>query len=215
MGILQRTYKVLGIVVLVSFLTFSLHAQYNQNSQVPTDLSYDSQGHPIKKKSGKDSLQHRDRFADSITIFYRYYDSTRTRTIDSSINDFTTRFPIPYTYETLGNLGTAARSMRFNPNMKAGWDAGFHQYDTYKYTVENTKFYQTTRPFTEMSYLLGSSSEQLIDIVHTQNKKSNFNNQCNISNTVLFKEWEHHLIQLTSCDTAKDVAEAIFFEIFL
>ena len=175
MGILQRTYKVLGIVVLVSFLTFSLHAQYNQNSQVPTDLSYDSQGHPIKKKSGKDSLQHRDRFADSITIFYRYYDSTRTRTIDSSINDFTTRFPIPYTYETLGNLGTAARSMRFNPNMKAGWDAGFHQYDTYKYTVENTKFYQTTRPFTEMSYLLGSSSEQLIDIVHTQNKKSNFN----------------------------------------
>ena len=175
MGILQRTYKVLGIVVLVSFLTFSLHAQYNQNSQVPTDLSYDSQGHPIKKKSGKDSLQHRDRFADSITIFYRYYDSTRTRTIDSSINDFTTRFPIPYTYETLGNLGTAARSMLFNPNMKAGWDAGFHQYDTYKYTVENTKFYQTTRPFTEMSYLLGSSSEQLIDIVHTQNKKSNFN----------------------------------------
>ncbi|MFY9465251.1 MAG: hypothetical protein WAP48_09170, partial [Sediminibacterium sp.] len=49
-------------------------------------------------KSKKDSLQKRDFLADSITIFYRYFDSTRNRTLDSSINDFTTRFPLPYSY---------------------------------------------------------------------------------------------------------------------
>ena len=57
---------------------------------------------PCKNTGGKDSLQKRT-FADSITIFYRYFDSTRVRTIDSSINDFTARFPYPY-YHNLGNM---------------------------------------------------------------------------------------------------------------
>lgn len=126
-------------------------------------------------KSKKDSLQKRDFLADSITIFYRYFDSTRNRTLDSSINDFTTRFPLPYNYYHLGNYGTAANSFLFNPLMKAGFDAGFHQYDVYKFTVENTKFYQTTRPYTEFAYLLGSKAEQLVDVKHTQNRKTNFN----------------------------------------
>ena len=145
------------------------------NLQQGSNMTYDSQGRPIKRSTGKDSLQRRDRNADSITIFYHYFDSTRLRTLDSSINDFTTRFPLPYYYHTLGNYGTAAQSFFFNPRMKAGFDAGFHQYDVYQFTAENTKFYQTTRPYTELAYVLGSKAEQLINFVHTQNKKSNFN----------------------------------------
>jgi hypothetical protein len=140
-----------------------------------SNVTYDSQGRMVKKNTGNDSLQRRDRNADSITIFYRYFDSTRLRSLDSSINDFTTRFPLPWYYHTLGNYGTAAKSYFFKPLMKAGFDAGFHQYDIYKFTPENTKFYQTTRPYTELSYLLGSKAEQLIDVIHTQNSKSNFN----------------------------------------
>jgi len=127
------------------------------------------------KSSKNDSLQKRDRFADSITIFYRYFDSTRNRTIDSSINDFTTRFPLPYTYHHMGVYGTATQSFLFNPILKPGFDAGFHQFDSYKFTIENTKFFQTTRPYTEFAYVLGSKAEQLIDLKHTQNKKTNFN----------------------------------------
>ena len=145
------------------------------NTGTSSSIGYDNQGRHIKKATGKDSLQQRDRFADSITIFYRYFDSTRNRIIDSSINDFSTRFPLPYYYYNLGNYGTAAKSFFFNPLLKPGFDAGFHQYDIYQFTLENTKFYQTTRPYTELSYLLGSKAEQLISIVHTQNKKSNFN----------------------------------------
>ena len=147
----------------------------NLSSSTPSTVGYDSQGRPIKKQSGNDSLQKRDRFTDSITIYYRYFDSTRVRLIDSSINDYTTRFPLPYYYHNLGNYGTAAQSFLFSPLMKAGFDAGFHQYDIYQYTVEGTKFFQTTRPYTELSYALGSKAEQLINVVHTQNKKSNTN----------------------------------------
>ncbi len=146
------------------------------NGVDPNAVQYDNQGRPLPKKTkGQDSLQHRDRFADSITIYYRYYDSTRTQTVDSSINDFYSRFHIPFTNTNLGNLGSPSKSLLFSPILKPGWDAGFHQFDTYKFTIENTKFFQTTRPYTELGYMLGSKAEQLINFIHTQNKKSRFN----------------------------------------
>ncbi|MBI2283201.1 MAG: hypothetical protein HYU71_05790 [Bacteroidetes bacterium] len=139
------------------------------------NITYDSQGRMMKKNTGNDSLQRRDRNADSITIFYKFFDSSRLRTIDSSINDFTTRFPLPYYYHTLGNYSTASQSFFFNPLMKPGFDAGFHQYDVYAYTLEGTRLFQTTRPYTELSYVLGSKAEQLVSVLHTQNRNSNLN----------------------------------------
>jgi hypothetical protein len=140
--------------------------------------SYDSSGRAITNQSasrGGDSLVHRDSNADSITIYYRYFDSSRVRYLDSSINDFTTRYPLPAYYVNLGNLGTAARSLLFNPNIKPGWDAGFHAFDIYKFKLEDTRFFQTTRPYTELGYMLGSKAEQMVNITHTQNIKPNFN----------------------------------------
>lgn len=145
-------------------------------STTPT-ITYDSQGRPIRNRNnnGKDSLQKRDQFADSITISFKYYDSSTSRKLDSAINDFNYRFHTPYQYLNLGNYGTATKSLIFNPILKAGWDAGFHQYDLYNYHIYDTRFFQTTRPYTELSYILGSKSEQTIKLLHTQNKKSNFN----------------------------------------
>ena len=178
MRLLERKYRFLLIITLLLLAHIQSISQDNtiqQSGNVPqSGVGYDSQGRPIKKNR-QDSLQHRDRFADSITIFYRYYDSSRTRSIDSSINDYDKRGAMPYTYDNLGNMGTAARSLLFNPILKAGWDAGFHQYDVYNYTVENTKFFQTTRPFTELNYTLASKAEQTVDFFHTQNKKNNLN----------------------------------------
>jgi hypothetical protein len=139
------------------------------------NYQYDSHGRPIKVDSANQTLQHRDVYEDSITIFYRYWDSTRINKIDSSINDFYTRYPVPWWYVDMGNFGSAAHSLIFQPNMKPGFDAGFHAYDIYRYTPENTKFFQTTRPYSETIYLLGSRAEQMIELFHTQNRKSNFN----------------------------------------
>ncbi|HEX7902854.1 MAG TPA: putative porin [Chitinophagaceae bacterium] len=124
---------------------------------------------------GKDSLQRRDKNADSITIHYRYLDSTRNYLIDSSINDYTTRFPIPATNIYLGNNGTASRSLLFSPRFTAGWDPGFHALDIYKWKLERIRFFNTTRPYSELNYALGSRSEQLIEVFHTQNIKPNWN----------------------------------------
>ena len=125
--------------------------------------------------SGNDSLARRNKFEDSITITYRYLDTARTYKLDSSINDITRYFPIPAEYNYLGNFGNAAQSYLFAPRMKAGWDPGFHAFDNYKYTIENARFFTTTRPYSELNYLLGTRSEQFIELMHTQNRGPNWN----------------------------------------
>lgn len=126
---------------------------------------------------GGDTLKRRDRFEDSLTISFRYLDSTSNYKLDSSISDFTRRFPIPATNIYLGNTGAASRSILFSPQLKAGWDPGFHAFDIYKWTVEKAQFFNTTRPYSELNYLLGSRAEQMIQIMHTQNIKPNWNFQ--------------------------------------
>jgi hypothetical protein len=122
-----------------------------------------------------DSLKRRDKNEDSITIRFRYLDSTRNYILDSSVGDFTRRFTIPATNIYLGNNGSASRSILFSPLMQPGWDPGFHSFDTYKWTIERARFFNTTRPYSELNYMLASRSEQVIELMHTQNVKPNFN----------------------------------------
>jgi len=176
----MRVTKNLVLMLLLVVMGHCVHAQTGNfrtrnTSGQQSGITTDAQGRPIRRTTGNDSLKTRNSLADSITIFYRYFDSTRPRKIDSSINDFYTRFPLPYRFHSLGNYGTAAQSLVFDPFMKAGFDAGFHAYDVYRFTTTNTRLYQTTKPYTELTYLLGSKAEQLINFVHTQNKKDNFN----------------------------------------
>lgn len=129
----------------------------------------------IRGGSETDSLRRRDRNEDSITIRYRYLDSTQNFKLDSSISDFSLRFPIPATSIYLGNIGTASRSLLFSPIMQPGWDPGFHAYDIYRWTTERARFLNTTRPYSEINYQLGSRSEQVIELMHTQNIKPYWN----------------------------------------
>lgn len=132
-------------------------------------------GRMMGAKTGGDSLQKRDKNADSITIFFKLYNSNEIKQHDSSVNDFYKRFPVPYAFYTLGNTGTATNSYLFSPLWKAGFDAGFHQFEIYNYTLASTPFYQTTRPYTEIAYVLGGKGEQLVELKHTQNKKQQLN----------------------------------------
>jgi len=122
-----------------------------------------------------DSLQKREKSEDSITMFYRLYNSLTIQQMDTAITDFYSKFILPYTNYHLGNLGNASKSYFFNPLQRGGWDAGFRAYEVYNYTLEQTPFYQTTKPYTELGYLLGGKGEQLIEILHTQNKTKQFN----------------------------------------
>jgi hypothetical protein len=124
---------------------------------------------------GKDSLEHRDKNEDSINIYFQVPASIQRNKLDSSIIDFTSYFPIPAHHVYLGNNGNATRSILFAPEMQCGWDLGFHAFDVYRVKPENVRFYNSTRPYSELGYMLGSKAEQVIKVLITQNVRSNWN----------------------------------------
>jgi len=124
---------------------------------------------------GADSLGHRTGLEDSITITFRYLDTSRYRAFDSTFDDFSKKIPIPADYAFLGNMGNAAHPLIFSPVKTTGWDPGFHTYDIYQYNIPETRFFSTTRPYSEIGYVLGSRTEQLINLLHTQNINRDWN----------------------------------------
>lgn len=152
----------------------------------------------------KDSLQHRTGLEDSASILYRTMHEDRYYFQDSSVHDFTRRWPMPWSHIFLGNNGSASRSLLFSPLMMAGWDHGFHAFDPYQSDIYNSRFYNVTRPFSELSYILGPRREQNIGVFHTQNIRYNWNvsfdykllnapgifkNQKNSHNRYLLNSW--------------------------
>lgn len=180
---IQHHYSRMRLLSLILLLLLSSAAFSQRRPVVRPDIPTSNRpttggaqtGQVKNTRGSTDSLRHRTGLEDSITITFRYLDSSRLQRFDSAIHDFTSRFPIPATYAFLGNTGNAARNLIFTPILQSGWDAGFHAYDIYKFTLSETRFYNTTRPFSQIGYLLGSKSEQMIHLLHTQNIKPNWN----------------------------------------
>ena len=165
--------------VFLSILLFITHCVLAQDPRLGRLGNRNTSGLPNQRntvqKKDTTGFQQRDDLKDSITISYRYLDAIKRYPLDSSVNNFDTYYPVPASYQYLGNNGAAAFPLIFTPFAKAGWDAGFHAYDIYKFTLEETKFYKTTRPFSLLGYQLASGKEQMILAQHTQNIKPTFN----------------------------------------
>jgi hypothetical protein len=164
---------------------------------------------------GVDSFKRRDNSEDSITIHYRLADDVRRVFLDSAINEYR-RYPVPANYLFLGNTGAPARPFLFTPNMNAGWDAGYHALDVYRWRPAQARFYKTTRPYAELGYVLGSKSEQIIHLLHTQNIKPDWNVAFDyrlISAPGIFKNQKttHNNYSLTSWYQSKRRRYALYF----
>lgn len=162
----------------VLFMTFSvleISAQVPRRPRIPIGEGIVPNLGNIQNQKDTIGFQHRDDLADSITISYRYFDSLTSHHLDTSVNDFNKYYPLPAGYYSIGGTGNAAFPVLFEPEMQPGWDPGFHAFDVYKYTLANTRFYHTTRPFTSLGYYQSSGKEQIIKIFHTQNIKPNWN----------------------------------------
>jgi hypothetical protein len=158
--------------VLLFFAETTAHAQrdiFTKLSNKVEGLSNSGSG------SGGDSLRNRRKDQEYVKVIFHYFDSSRLYTFDSSIVDYSSRYPIPPTHLYLGNTGSATKSLLFAPPLFAGFDPGFHAYDVYKWKVHDVRFFNVAKPFTELSYSLASRAEQIIEVLHTQNIKPNWN----------------------------------------
>jgi len=127
--------------------------------------------------SSNDSIQFEKRnFSDdSVAIRFRYLDSARYRPINNSISDYFDKVALDADDIHLGNNGTSARSLLYTPRLQPGWDPGFHAYDIYSFNLEDTRFMSTNKPYTQLTYLLGSKAEQNINVIHSQNITPDWN----------------------------------------
>ncbi|MEO8962332.1 MAG: putative porin [Ginsengibacter sp.] len=171
-----RLIKVAGILFFLAFFIQFSYAQISLPGRGGGGGRMPNLG-GMSGSKGADTItfEHRDDLKDSITISYVHLNSLVRGRIDSSIDDFGKVYTVPSGYVTLGNNGNAAFPILFTPLLSAGWDAGFHAFDVYKYTLENTRFFQTTRPYTQLSYFLASGKEQVVKVLLTQNIKPNWN----------------------------------------
>ena len=106
--------------IIIFFLSCSLVTVLQLHAQDNMAQKFRNQG--IGKNGKSDStLQHRSGLEDSITINFRYLDSTRLKKLDSSIYDFTKKYPLPWSYIDLGNYGTPSHNLIFTPGTQSGW----------------------------------------------------------------------------------------------
>lgn len=78
---------------------------------------------------------------------------------DSLLNGFQKFEPdraADFDYATLGQIGSAAYPLRYEPIKRQGLEIGFRQYDLYRTDADDLYFYRLERPFTYLRYLRGS-----------------------------------------------------------
>jgi len=179
--------KIASVILLLSITMAALSQVPKRKFKPPSDneesLKSFSNENVINQVGKSDTasknetlgFEHRNDAKDSFTLSYKYLDQSKKYTIDSSINDFDKYFSVPTSFQYLGNNGSAATALIFNPFIKPGFDPGFHAFDVYKFTLENSAFYKTTKPFSSMSYQLASGKEQMLKAFLTENLKPNLN----------------------------------------
>lgn len=104
-------------------------------------------------------------------IYFTQLSSEIHQNLDTTLNHFQNFRPTnPWWGLDLGNYGTAVRTLLFQPvNVSPGLSSGYHVYDLYKIKLDSLRFYNTTNPYSNFSFDLGSKSLQMVDLLHTQN----------------------------------------------
>jgi hypothetical protein len=141
------------------------------------DEELDSLRKRLDKK--KDTVVFNSKFI-KVTNERLLRDSTQLLPLDTGLVNFENYSVLsqPRTPKiSLGNLGTDARSLLFEPSRSIGFDAGLHTLDAYFLNPEDINYYRARVPYTDL-YLVGvfGLAEQVFKVTHTQN----VNHQLNI-----------------------------------
>lgn len=72
-------------------------------------------------------------------------------------------------FQDLGNIGTPSRALLFNPERNVGFKLCDNPFEGYWMKPENTKFYNTKTPYTDLFYAQGSNELIYLLARHSQN----------------------------------------------
>ena len=94
---------------------------------------------------------------DTFGVYYFYVDNPNEETpfSDTLLAGFQQYDPIrnrDFEYANLGNQGSPARPLFFQPAFRKGFDIGYHQFDIYRLDKTNIPYYRLKNPFTRAAY---------------------------------------------------------------
>ena len=105
-------------------------------------------------------------------------DSTQLLRLDTGLVNFENYGPLNHPRSpkiTLGNTGTAERSLLFEPVHTIGFDAGLHELDAYMLNPQDINYYRARVAYTQLYLVTGGLTEQLFKLIHTQNVNKQLN----------------------------------------
>lgn len=98
--------------------------------------------------------------------------------IDTSITNFEEynfEQQTGWEYFNIGIIGSAEQKLDFYWDKKKGLKTGSIFFNNYKFSIEKIKRYNVQKyPYSELSYTIGSNTEQIIRLKHAQNVKNRF-----------------------------------------
>ncbi|MCS6818350.1 MAG: putative porin [Chitinophagales bacterium] len=77
-------------------------------------------------------------------------------------------------YLHLGNTGSPAYPLIFDPLKYRGFLSGFNQFDAYRYHYDSVRIFKVMRPYSQIQYLIGQRNEQMFNGKFAGQIKQNF-----------------------------------------
>ncbi|MCF8246297.1 MAG: putative porin [Saprospiraceae bacterium] len=91
-------------------------------------------------------------YADEPNLVFPFSDS-----LLSSVHQYDPIRQQEYDFANLGNLGSAARPLFFQPTWRRGFDVGLHQFDIYQTSTADIRYYKITQAYTKADFSKGAT----------------------------------------------------------
>lgn len=167
--------KLRAHIILLPLLVLCTLFFFKESSAQVYNTKGNSKATLNNKKIVSDTIGFAEKAKDnSVRIFYKnargekkYYDT-------SIVNIHQHGLLNPWQI-SLGNLGGAYQSLKAEAKLPETYSLLSNKWNAYRYTKEGVRYYNTTKPFSEVRYTMGSKQEQFLELMHTQNIQPNWN----------------------------------------
>ena len=146
-----------GLIVLFLFINQWVGAQILDDS---TKLIY---GPTTTQYIYEHNIKYND-------LYFNYVD-----TAVFNLHRFTPTEVSQYLLQDLGVIGTATRSIYYNPPELIGARSGFTAYEPYFKPPEDFKYYDTKSPYSRIGAAIGGNGRSSVDVGFNRSDSSNFN----------------------------------------
>ncbi|MFZ4707481.1 MAG: putative porin [Bacteroidales bacterium] len=110
-------------------------------------------------------------YFNPLNDFTGFHNFTHFRADLTNFQDYDPARKNGMNYATLGNLGLACNPIIYAGVPLSTYNYGYNAFGLYILSPENTRFFFTDKPFTNLYYVMGKGKQQYFDITHSQQLK--------------------------------------------